>query len=122
MATPMVTNMKKLSVSSFDSNKIDRTLYTYLIGPLMYMFNTRLDIYYAVSTLSHFMSQRRQTHWIVAKHVLRSLQRIKGHDMRYNSSIDLRLQGYIDSNWARSAVDRKSTSRCFFTLVSSMIS
>jgi hypothetical protein len=32
MATPMVTNMKKLNVSSSDSDKIDPTLYKQLIG------------------------------------------------------------------------------------------
>jgi hypothetical protein len=32
MATPMVTNLKKLSVSSSDSDEIDMTLYRQLIG------------------------------------------------------------------------------------------
>jgi hypothetical protein len=32
MATPMVTNLKKLSVSSSDSDEIDLTLYRQLIG------------------------------------------------------------------------------------------
>jgi hypothetical protein len=59
MATPMVTNLKKLSVSSFDSNEIDRTLYKQLIGSLMYLVNTRPNICYAVSALSQFMSQLR---------------------------------------------------------------
>jgi hypothetical protein len=73
MATPMVTNMNQLSVSSSDSNEIDPTLYKHLIVSLMYLINTRLDICYAVSALSQFMSQPRYTHWIVAKHVLRYL-------------------------------------------------
>ena len=62
MATPMVMNLKKLSVSSFDSEEIDLTMYRQLIGSLMYLVNTRPDICYAMSTLSQFMSQRRQTH------------------------------------------------------------
>jgi hypothetical protein len=32
MATPMLTNLKKLSVSSFDFDEIDLTLYRQLIG------------------------------------------------------------------------------------------
>jgi hypothetical protein len=32
------------------------------------------------------------------------------------------LQGYTDSDWAGSAVDRKRTSECFFTLGSAMVS
>jgi hypothetical protein len=59
MATTMVTNMKKLCVSSSDSDEIDPTPYRQLIGSLMYLVNTRPDICYAVSALSQFMSQLR---------------------------------------------------------------
>jgi hypothetical protein len=80
----------------------------------MYLGNTRPDIFYVVSALSQFMSQPRQTHWIAAKHVLRYLRGTVGHG--------LRLQGYTDSDWAGSAMDRKSTSGCCFNLGSSMVS
>jgi hypothetical protein len=59
MATPMVTNLKELSVSSSDSDEIDPTLYIQLIGSLMYLVNTRPNICYAVSALSQFKSQSR---------------------------------------------------------------
>ena len=62
MATLMVMNLKKLSVSFSDSDDINPTLYRQLIGSLMYLVNTRLDIFYAVTALSQFMSQTRQTH------------------------------------------------------------
>jgi hypothetical protein len=45
VATPMVTNLKKLSVSSSDSDKIDLTLYIHLIGSLMYLVNTRPNFF-----------------------------------------------------------------------------
>jgi hypothetical protein len=59
VVTPMVMNLKKLSVSSSDSDEIDMTLYRQLIGSLMYLVNTRPNICYAVSALSQFMSQSR---------------------------------------------------------------
>ena len=59
MATPMATDLKKLSVSYFDSDKIDMTLYRQLIGSLMYLVNTRPNIFYVVSALRQFMSQPR---------------------------------------------------------------
>ena len=118
----MVTNLKKLSVSSSDFDEIDLTLYKQLIGSLMYLVNTRPDIFYASSALSQFMSQLRQTQWIVVKHVLRYLRGTVGHGLRYTSSIDMRLQGNTDSDWARSTVDKKSTSGCCFTLGSAMVS
>jgi hypothetical protein len=56
------------------------------------------------------------------KHVVRYLQGTVGYGLRYASSVDMILQGYADGDWARSAVDRKSTSGCCFTLGSAMVS
>jgi hypothetical protein len=50
MATPMITNLKLLSDSS--SYLVDHTMYRQLIESLMYLVNTRFDIYFAVNTLS----------------------------------------------------------------------
>jgi hypothetical protein len=88
----------------------------------MYLVNTRPDICYVVSALSQFMSQPRQLHWVVAKHVLRYLRGTIGYSLRYASIIDMRLQGYVDSYWAGSAADKKSTSECCFSLGSVMVS
>jgi hypothetical protein len=118
----MVTNLKKLSVSSSNSDEIDLNLYRQRIGSLMYLVKTRPDICYAVSALGQFMSQPRHTHWIVAKHVLRYLRGTVGHGLRYTSSIDMRLQGHTDSDWAGRTMKRKRTSECCFTLGSSMVS
>ena len=60
MATPMITNWKKINTTEDD--KVDPTLYRQLIEPLMYLVNTRLDIYYAVNTLSQFMVEPRKAH------------------------------------------------------------
>eukprot|EP00253_Pinus_taeda_P020682 PITA_20682 len=53
MPTPMITNWKKLHAS--DSELVDPTLYRQLIGCLMFLVNTRLDICFAVNTMSQFM-------------------------------------------------------------------
>jgi hypothetical protein len=52
MATPMVTDLRKLRDS--DSDPIDLSLYQQLIGSLMYLVNTRPDICFAVNMLSQF--------------------------------------------------------------------
>jgi hypothetical protein len=88
----------------------------------MYLVNTRPDICYAVSALSQFMSQPRQIHWVATKHVLRYLRGTIGYGLRYASNVDMRLLEYVDFDWAGSAVDRKSTSGCCFSLGSSMVS
>jgi hypothetical protein len=88
----------------------------------MYLVNARPNICYTINALSQFMSQPKHTHWIAAKHVLRYLQGTIGYGLRYAANVDLRLQGYVDADWAESAVDRKSTSGCCFTLGSAMVS
>ena len=50
ISTPITMNLKKLCID--DSNLVDRTMYRQLIGSLMYLVNTRLDICFVVSTLS----------------------------------------------------------------------
>jgi hypothetical protein len=81
-----VMDLKKMKDD--DSDKIDPQL----IGSLMYLVNTSLDSCYAVNELSQSMSQLRQTHWIVVKHVLRYIRDTVGYGLRYASSVNLSLQ------------------------------
>eukprot|EP00253_Pinus_taeda_P005529 PITA_05529 len=69
MSTLMITNWKKLHAS--DSELVDPTLYTQLIGSLMYLVNIRPDICFAVNTMSQFMCEPRKVHWVAAKYILR---------------------------------------------------
>jgi hypothetical protein len=53
MTTPMVTNIKKFV--TLDSYLVEPRLYIYIIGSLMYLFNTRTNICFVVNKLSEFM-------------------------------------------------------------------
>jgi hypothetical protein len=64
MSTLMVTNPRKLHDSDAGSYLVDPTLYRHLIGSLMYMIHTRLDICCAVIAMSQFMTEPRQRHWV----------------------------------------------------------
>jgi hypothetical protein len=64
----------------------------------------------------------RHEHWIVAKHVLRYIFGMINYGLRYTSSSDIQLHGFIDSDWEGSAEDRRSTSGMCFSLGSTMIS
>ena len=123
MATPMDANFKKLKESTSNSDMIDPTMYRQLIGSLMYLTYTRQDMCFDVNTLSQFMSDPRQIHWVFAKHVLIYLHGIiVGYGLRYASGCDMTLQGFSDLDWVGCVVDKKSTFRCYFSLGSAMIS
>jgi hypothetical protein len=112
--------LKKLSDSASDSDLMDPMMYMQWIGSLMYLVNTRPYIFFAESTLSQYL--------VEAKAVpLGCNEACVEVPTWYNwiwfvSGGEVRLQGYTDSDWAGSAVDRLSTLGCFFSLGSTMIS
>ena len=120
MSTPMITHWKKLHAS--DSGLVDSTLYSQLIGSLMYLVNTRPDICFAVNTMIQFMCEPRKVHWVAAKHILRYLQGTVDYGLDYRQGDGVRLAGYTISDWAGCASDKKSTSGCCFGLGSTVVS
>ena len=86
----------------------------------MYLTNTRLDICFAVNTLSQYLVQPRRVHQIAAKHVMRYLKGTIDFGLYYDGNHDYRLYGYIYVDWARIILDRKSTSGRCFSLGSTM--
>ena len=62
------------------------------------------------------MVEPRSVHWVAAKHVLCYLAGTVDFGLDYRSSEGIILVGYTDLDWAGSVVDRKSTSRCCFSL------
>ena len=67
MTTPMALNLELLSDDS--SEAVDAMMYRQMIGSLMYLMNTRLDICFDVNTLRH-------VHLMVVKHAMRYLKGI----------------------------------------------
>ena len=113
MTTPMASNLKLLSDAS--SEMIHATMYRQMICSLMYLTNMRPDIFFVVSTLRH-------VHLMIAKHALRYLKGTFDYGIKYEVNQKINLEGYVDSDWAGSAINRKSTSGCCFSMGSGMIS
>ena len=99
MTTPMASNLNLLSDSS--SYSVDATMYRQMIGSLMYLTNTRPDICFAMNTLSQFLTDPRNVHLIVAKHVLRYLRGTFDYGLKYDANQKINLEGYVDSDWGR---------------------
>ena len=72
-------------------------MYHLMIGSLMYLMNTRPDIYFAVKTLSQFLTDPRHVHLIDAKHILRYLRGTIDYGIKYDVNQYINLEGYVDS-------------------------
>ena len=88
MTTPMESNLNLLT---------DATIYHQMIGSLMYLTNTRPNILFAVNTLRH-------VHLMVAKHAVRYLRGTVDYGLKYEANQKINLEGYVDSDWAGSAL------------------
>ena len=64
----------------------------------------------------------RHAHLVLAKHVVRYLKGIVEYGLKYDMNKKINLEGYVDSYWVDSAIDRKSTSGCCFSMRSGVIS
>ena len=88
----------------------------------MYLTNLRPDIFFAVNTLSHFVIDLRHVHMITAKHIPRYLKGTVDYGLKYEEDKKINLEGYVDSYWVGSAIDRKSISGCCFNMGLGVIS
>ena len=102
MTTHMESNLMLLSDAS--SYFVDAMMYSQMIGSLMYLTNTRTYIFFAMNTLSQFMTDPRHVHLIAVKHTLRYLKGTVDYGLKYEVNQKINLEGYVDSDWEGSAL------------------
>jgi hypothetical protein len=81
MTMPLITNWKKMDASR--DKEVDTTLYRQLIGSLMYLVNTSLDICFAFNTLSQFMVEPERVHCVATRPILRSVRGTVRYGLKY---------------------------------------
>ena len=91
----MASNLKLLCDAS--SQSVDAMMYLQMIGSLMYLMNTILDISFSMNTLSQFLTDLRHVHLVVAKHIVRYMKGIVEYGLNYDMSQKTDLHGYVDS-------------------------
>jgi hypothetical protein len=96
MNTHMEAKLELLVNTSLEL--IDATLYMHIIGSLMYLTNTRPDIYFSVNTLSQFLVEPRRVHLVAAKHVMRYLKGTIDCGLSYDIDHDFTLSGYTNAD------------------------
>jgi len=112
--TPMSTS----SYMSVDETGtvVDQTKYRGLIGSLLYLTASRPDIMFVVCLCARFQSNPRESHYKVAKRILKYLKGTTFVGLLYPSYSFIHLVGYSDSDFAICKLDRKSTSGTYHLL------
>ena len=117
VSSPLASHFKLSSRHRPSTNKekedMRRVLYASAVGSFMYaMVCTRPDIAYAVSVVSHFLSNPRRQHCEAVKWIMRYLRGTSNLKLTFGSGKPV-LVGYTDSDMAEDVDNRKSTS-CYF--------
>jgi hypothetical protein len=108
LLTPMSTTTA-LDVDE-DGEPVDQNEYRSMIGSLLYLSATRLDIPFFVCLCAHFQASPRTSHQQVVKRIFRYLRHTPELGLWYSASSSLSLLGFSDADFAGCRLDRKSTS------------
>jgi hypothetical protein len=111
--TPMSTSVKlHMDVVG---KPVDQSLYQSMIGCLLYLTASRLDISFSVGVCARFQANLKESHLTAVKRILRYVNGIVNFGISFSRNTNLELVGYFDADWARNADDRKSPSGgCFY--------
>jgi hypothetical protein len=120
MDTPLPGNWKK--EDAIAGEVVDATVYRHLVGSLMYLVNTRLDIFYADNQLSQAMVKPTKIFCKASKHVLRYLRGTSEYGLWYRHTNEVKLHGFMDENWVGNPMERKSTPGGIFSIGSTVVS
>jgi hypothetical protein len=108
--------------TSCPTPEVDATLNRQLVGSLLYLTHTRLDLSFVVGLVARFMQCPHESHWKAAKRILRYVRGTVQFGIHYSSGGTPSLVGYTDFDWAGDPDERKSTAGYVFTLGSGPIS
>ncbi|GJX71737.1 ribonuclease H-like domain-containing protein [Tanacetum coccineum] len=98
------------------------TEYQKLLGKLIYLTHTRLDISYVVHSLSQFMHSPLCSHQKLAFRVLKYLKGAPGKGIHITKNPNMNLIGYVDSDWAKCKATRRSVTGFSIFLGNSLVS
>jgi hypothetical protein len=89
---------------------VDQKAYRSMIGSLLYLCASRTDIMLSTCMCARFQSDPKECHLVVVKRILRYLVSMPCFGIWYLEGSTFDLIEYLDFDYARCKVDRKSTS------------
>jgi len=91
-------------------SKVDQKLYRGMIGSLLYLTAFRPNILFSVCLCAKFQSDPRESHLTAVKRIFRYLKGTTNLGLLYKKSLDYKLVGFCDADYAGDRIERKSTS------------
>ena len=93
-----------------------------MIGSLLYVKATRLDVMQVAGLVTRFQSDPKETHVTVVKGIFRYLKSTMEYGLWYPKGQDFTLKAFTDANWVGSVDDKKITSGAAFFLGNCLVS
>nr|GEV09454.1 putative ribonuclease H-like domain-containing protein [Tanacetum cinerariifolium] len=100
---------KKPLLKDPDGEDVDVHTYRSMIGSLMYLTSSRLDIMFAVCACVRFQVTPKASHLYAVKRIFRYLKGKPHLGLCYPKDSPFDLVAYLDSDYASASLDRKST-------------
>ncbi|GKB15399.1 putative ribonuclease H-like domain-containing protein [Tanacetum coccineum] len=98
-------------VKDGDADDVDVHLYRSMIGSLMYLIASRLDIMFAVCVCARFQVTPKTSNLLAIKRIFRYLKGKPTLGLWYSRDSPFELVAYTDSDYAGATQDKKSTTR-----------
>ena len=117
--TPMSTTLKLSKDESGVS--VDPTFMS-MIESLLYLRASHPDICYSVGVCARYQSDPKESHINVVKRIVRYISGTLNYGIWYSKDSNVSLVGLSDTDWARNADDRNSTSEGYFYLKNNLVS
>ncbi|GKD40361.1 hypothetical protein Tco_1260568, partial [Tanacetum coccineum] len=100
-----LTDLEKPLVQDGDAADVDEHLYRSMIGSLMYLTASRLDIMFAVCACARLKVSPKTSHLLAVKRIFRHLKGKPSLGLWYSKDSPLELVSYIDSDYAGATQD-----------------
>ncbi|CAD6239581.1 unnamed protein product [Miscanthus lutarioriparius] len=116
-APPQPRSTKQCPSTADERNRMSKVPYASAIGSIMYaMICTRPDVSYALSVASRYQANPGESHWTLAKNILKYLRRTKDVFLVYGGEEELVVNGYTDASFQTYMDDSQSQSGYVFTI------